>query len=218
MEQEDKSINTNANSNVFTRKVRLLSKPRYFFGNVGSALLKALLWICDLILSMILSIWHFVKLIGIYCYKGVIIAYKFIKRKCHQFLYNDWSGRLSFVLFGVSSLAHGQIVNGILYLVFEIGYIALFVLYGVPSIGMLKTLGTIANSGTGGDGEFGQAGGGHNSILILIYGLLWVLSIIVFIYIWLRSINSGYNNYRIQNFTNLNKLMLLIKIKNFLQS
>ena len=200
MEQEDKSINTNANSNVFTRKVRLLSKPRYFFGNVGSALLKALLWICDLILSMILSIWHFVKLIGIYCYKGVIIAYKFIKRKCHQFLYNDWSGRLSFVLFGVSSLAHGQIVNGILYLVFEIGYIALFVLYGVPSIGMLKTLGTIANSGTGGDGEFGQAGGGHNSILILIYGLLWVLSIIVFIYIWLRSINSGYNNYRIQNF------------------
>ena len=128
MEQEDKSINTNANSNVFTRKVRLLSKPRYFFGNVGSALLKALLWICDLILSMILSIWHFVKLIGIYCYKGVIIAYKFIKRKCHQFLYNDWSGRLSFVLFGVSSLAHGQIVNGILYLVFEIGYIALFVL------------------------------------------------------------------------------------------
>ncbi len=207
MEQEEKGINTNTDSSVFTRKVRLLSKPRYFFGNVGSALLKAILWVCDLILSMILSIWHFIKLIGIYCYKGVIIAYKFVKRKCHQFLYNDWSGRVSFLIFGVSSLAHGQIVNGILYLVFEIAYIALFVLYGVPAIGMLKTLGTIANSGTGGDGEFGQAGGGHNSILILIYGLLWVLSIIVFIYIWLRSINSGYTNYRIKNFKSFENII-----------
>ena len=36
--------------------------------------------------------------------------------------------------------------------------------------------------------------------MILIYALLWILSIFLFIYIWNRSINSGYNNYRIEKF------------------
>ncbi len=197
---EEKNIDTGSDLNVFTKKTHQMSKATYFFKNVLSFLLKIVLWIVDLVVSMFRSLWHFVKLIGIYLVKGVVIIYKFFKRKCHQFLYNDWSGRLSYVVFGASSFKHKQIVNGFLYLIFEIGYITLFCLFGIPSVSKLGTLGTVANDSTAGDDEWGQAGGGDNSILILIFGLLWTLSLLIFIYIWLRSINSGYANNRIQKF------------------
>lgn len=197
---EEKNIDTGSDLNVFTKKTHQMSKATYFFKNVLSFLLKIALWIVDLVFSMFKSLWHFVKTIGIYLVKGVVIIYKFFKRKCHQFLYNDWSGRLSFLVFGASSFKHKQIVNGFLYLIFEIGYIVLFCIYGIPSVSKLGTLGTVANGSTGDTCDFCPVGGGDNSILILIYGLLWSLSLLIFIYIWLRSINSGYTNNRIQKF------------------
>ena len=39
-----------------------------------------------------------------------------------------------------------------------------------------------------------------NSILILIFGLLWLLSLFIFLFVWNKSINSGYNLYRIKHF------------------
>ncbi len=209
MELDDKNINTSSDLNVFTKKTHQMSKATFLLKNILEFILKVVYWLVDLILSMFKSLWNFFKTIGIYCGKGVIIIYKFIKKKCHQFLYNDWSGRLSYIVFGASSFKHGQIVNGILYLLFEIGYIACFCLFGVSSISKLGTLGTVANGdtgSTGGDG-FDELGGGDNSILILIFGLLWTLSLLIFIYIWLRSINSGYANNRIQKFNDFKNVI-----------
>lgn len=191
--------NDNSNSIILTGNVEPLSKPKYVLGNMLDTLKRALLWVVDLLWSMVLSIVSFGKMIA----KGAIAltlgVYRFFKKKVHQFVNNDLPGRLSFVLFGASSFANKQYVNGILFNVFEIGYIIFMSCFGFHSIGMLATLGT----NTGGevcDDMFCEQTMPDNSIMLLIYGLLCLLSIAIFIYIWNRSITSGYNNYRINHF------------------
>ena len=194
-------------NNVFTEKAHQMSHFKNFCINFGKALLKIILWLVDLVFSMFSSLWHFIKLLGIGIVKGVIQIGKFFKRKAHQFKYNDWSGRLSFVLFGASSFKHKQIVNGILYILFEIVYITMFIMNGIASIGMLKTLGSkIPGPDPDCMDEFCDFVQGDNSIMILIFGLIWVLSIIAFFYIWNRNINAGYNNFRIDNFVKFDEL------------
>ena len=107
---------------------------------------------------------------------------------------------MSYFLFGSSALANKQRVIGIMYIVFEIVYIALFALFGISSIAKLEHLGTVE----WGSGEkvcyedqgmtFCTEAPGDNSIMILIYGLLWVISIIVFLFVWNKSIENGYLN------------------------
>jgi arabinogalactan oligomer/maltooligosaccharide transport system permease protein len=199
--EENSSMELAKTSNVFTEEVKLISKPVFVLQGIGNALLKGILWVLDLILSMFLSLGRFFYTIYKGVYKGAILIYRFFKRKVHQFKYNDWSGKLSYLVFGASSFKHGQIVNGCLYLLFEIAYIVFFIVNGIGAIGMLSSLG-ITPSGTDPNctDMFCEYVQGDNSVMVLVYGLLWVFSIFLFLYIWNRSINSGYDNYRIQNF------------------
>ena len=82
MELDDKNINTSSDLNVFTKKTHQMSKATFLLKNILEFILKVVYWLVDLILSMFKSLWHFFKTIGIYCGKGVIIIYKFIKKKC----------------------------------------------------------------------------------------------------------------------------------------
>ncbi len=201
IENINEKVNTEEETNVFAKKVRYMSKTTYFFISLLNVLYKALMWVVDLIWSMVLSLGHFFKLIGVGIFKGVIGIGKFFKKKAHEFKFNDLYGRLSFSLFGMSNFKHKQYVVGTLYIVFEVVYIVLFSLFGASSIGMLATLGTkVSGPDPDCDDMFCEWITGDNSIMILIYGLLWVLSIFVFLYVWNRSIESGYTNYRIDEF------------------
>ena len=187
--------------NVFTKKARTINPVVYFFISLLNALLGVVKWVADLFLSMVLSLAHFFKMVGVGAVKGVIGIGNFFKRKAHQFKHNDKNGKLSFFLFGASALAHKQKVIGIMYIVFEVAYIALFAIFGVSSIAGLKTLGTkMPGPDPDCDDMFCEWIDGDNSIMILIYGLLWVLSIFIFFYVWNRSIENGYLNYRIDNY------------------
>lgn len=187
----------------------ILSSPQkpmngfaYFFISLGKTLLKALLWVLDLVLSLFTSLWHFIKTVGLGCAKLALGIARFFKKKAFEFRHNDWSGRLSYLFFGVSSFKNKQYFNGVLYVLFEVGYLVLFALYGAHSIYMLGSLGvTPSGSDPNCDDEmFCPYINGDNSIMILIYGLLWVLSLAVFFYVWNRSIEAGYTNYRINHF------------------
>ena len=185
-------------TNVFTGPTHSINPVVYGLMNFGKSILNLLLWLVDLLWSMILSLGNFFKTVGIGAYNCVLGVINFFKYKCHQFKNNDTAGRLSFVIFGFSSLANKKYVFGILHLLFQIVYIILLLINGVDSISMLATLGTKVSMEEDSD-DFGQLVMGDNSIMILIFGLLWVLSIFVFIYIWNRSINGGYYNYRVKN-------------------
>lgn len=166
-------------------------------------LTKVVLFVWDIvwaIISLFIKIYYF-----------FIHAYSHIKKWVldvgHKFRYNDLPGRLSFVFFGTSSFAHKQYVNGALYALFEVGYIVVFALFGAKSIGGLATLGTFTGGEKVCDPETGACSTSlpDNSLLFLIYGILWSLSLFLFFYVWHSSIESGYRNYRISKFDAFNK-------------
>ena len=75
----DNSIDLkNEGNSILTETVEPIPKIEFFFMNVGNALLKAFLWIVDLILSIFLSLGHFFK--GIYdgVVKGSILTFSSI--------------------------------------------------------------------------------------------------------------------------------------------
>ena len=197
------TTNNSKTNSVFTGEVELLSKPKYFFNSFCNGCVKVALWIVDFLLSLFLSLGHFFLVVAKGVYAGTLGVLNFFKRKAHQFKYNDIYGRISFGVFGVSSIKHGQIVNGILYMLFEVAYIVLFVLFGIPAIAKLN-LPEVGMEEQLVCDEFGMCWSENvvtgNSILILIFGLLWLLSTLVFFFVWNRSINAGYNLYRIKNF------------------
>ena len=189
---------------ILTGNVQPLTKSKYYLNETWAAVKKCILWVLDLLWSMVSSIFNFGKLIVNGVVKGTVGAYRFFERKIHQFKNNDLAGRLSFGIFGASSFANKQYVNGVLFVLFEVGYILFMALFGFHAIYMLGTLGVSTGGNKCVTDELGQEWCtteiGDNSIMILIYGLLCILSIFVFLYMWNRSINSGYNNYRIRNF------------------
>lgn len=161
-------------------------------------------WIFGWIISILQALLSIFTGIGNFFIKLYGFIKNGVKDLYHKFHFNDLSGRLSFVLFGSSSFAHHQYTNGVLYIVFEIAYLVLFGISGWHSIYMLGTLGTeTVKEECTDDPLFGQIcknTEGDNSILILIYGLLWVFSLVLFLYIWKRSINAGYSNFRITHY------------------
>lgn len=200
LENSNEKVNVES-QNIFTKKARTINPVVYFFISLLNALLGIVKWVADLVFSMILSLLHFFKMVGVGVYKGVLGIGNFFKRKAHQFKYNDKDGKLSFFIFGKSALAHKQKVVGIMYIVFEVAYIALFAIFGVSSIAKLRHLGTVMpGPDPDCDDMFCEWIEGDNSIMILIYGLLWVVSIFLFLYVWNRSIENGYLNYRIDNY------------------
>ena len=201
-EKNNKIENSQMNEEgIGSKEVKLIPVPVYILTNIGMALLHGLLWVVDLLWSMVTSLAHFFKMIGVGAYKGAIGIYKFFKRKVIQFKNNDLSGRLSYIFFGASSFAHKQYVNGVLFVLFEIGYILFLVFGGIHNISMLSTLGVnVPGPDPTCTDLFCDYIEGDNSVLVLVYGLLSVFSLALFGYIWNRSIDSGYNNYRIMNY------------------
>lgn len=203
---KDKIVNNSNDKSVFTKEVELLSPSKAFFISLGEGCLKFALWLLDFVLSIVLSLGQFFLTIFLGTYKGILKIGKFFKRKAHQFKYNDIYGRISFGVFGVSSFKHGQRINGILYFLFEVAYIVLFVLFGITSISYLKDLKTPYPTRVDVDIFGNKTEVYGNSIIILITGLLWILSIILFLFVWNRSINAGHNLYKIKNYKSFDKV------------
>lgn len=204
---EDDGIQKSDVNNVLTSHVEPLSEGQYLLNNFLEGLKKTGLRILDFIISIFLSIYNFFAMVFKGIYKGCVGIYQFFENKVRQFKYNDWSGKLSFVIFGASSFKHKQYANGVLFILFEIVYIVFMAMFGFHSIYMLGTLGTVMpGPDPNCDDMFCEWVKGDNSVLLLIYGLLSLLSIVLFVYVRIRSINAGYNNYRIDNYMSYKKL------------
>jgi arabinogalactan oligomer/maltooligosaccharide transport system permease protein len=89
---------------------------------------------------------------------------------------------------GFGQLARGQILRGILYLAFELIFIAYMVLFGWKYLVKLGSLGEVAVVSKV-DPETGLTFNTYidNSMLILLYGLLTVFFIVAFIYVWRQN-------------------------------
>ncbi len=103
----------------------------------------------------------------------------------------DWKTKLSFVVMGFGNLARGQILRGIMFLLFEVVFIVYMAIWGGYWIGRLalsnlkETVTVMEQVTVGGiTQEVPVVKYGDNTLQILIYGILSIAFIIAFIYTW----------------------------------
>lgn len=122
-------------------------------------------------------------------FKLIFNGFKFLFT---TFKKGDVITRISFIICGFSNIIRGQIIKGFLFLLAEIAFIVNFILYGYKSIASLGTLGTKLQ-GWVYDEELGIdiLQSGDNSMLILLYGTLWLFITILFIAIYFSNLKSA---------------------------
>ena len=113
----------------------------------------------------------------------------------------NWAVKLSFLIFGFGNLFYGQIARGILFLVFEVVFIAYML---VPSGGIYwlskgnwfqtgETIGTV-QSGFQDVEKYGDVFKvwveGDDSVKVMLYGLLTIIFIVAFIWTWRLQIKQ----------------------------
>lgn len=167
-----------------------LSKPRALWYNIC-------LFVCSIpgwFKKLFISIWNFICGIGDFiATQAKDIAYTFTK--------GNLAVKLSFLIFGLGNLYYGQILRGVLFLVFEIVF---FVYMFIPTDGGIYWLDKAQFFQTGNTVGTVQQGKGYqtiylpdgtpmqvevkidgdDSVRVLLYALLTVFFIIAFIYTW----------------------------------
>ena len=103
-----------------------------------------------------------------------------------------WKNKVNCVIMGFANLSRGQIMRGLLFLVFEIVFFGFMILWGMEMLSKLTTLGTYAQE------SFSELPGvretahpADNSFKILLYGVLTIFFIIAFIYTYYVNIKQG---------------------------
>ena len=104
----------------------------------------------------------------------------------------DWKTRSSFLVMGLGSIARGQVLRGLLFLLFEIVFIFYMVTTGGYWMSMLPSLGKI-----GPHDEYNAVLDaytktyGDNSFKILLYGVLTIFFIVAFLYTWRMNVKQN---------------------------
>ena len=100
---------------------------------------------------------------------------------------------LSCLVMGLGNLCAGQIVHGILFLLIEIAFIAFMVTSGIECLTMLPSLGWLEQGKVWNEEEgIFEYAAGHQSNLILLYGVATALICIAFVLAWRWSVTNGY--------------------------
>lgn len=103
------------------------------------------------------------------------------------FAHGDWKTKISYFVMGFGSIARGQWLRGLLFLIFEVAFILYMIFFGGGYFSQLYILGT-KDTITNPDGTVTP---GDNSFNILLYGVLTIFFIIALIYTWYLNIKQN---------------------------
>lgn len=105
----------------------------------------------------------------------------------------NFATRLSFLIMGAGNILHGQVIKGLLYLAMEISFLVFMVRSGWYNLSMLPSLGWMLQEEVWNESkgifEYAQ---GHNSVLLLLYGVVTIFMVVLFILVWGSSAKSAY--------------------------
>jgi len=108
------------------------------------------------------------------------------------FINGDWKTKVSYLVMGFGCLARGQILRGLLFLLFEVVFIGYMILSGGYWLSMMPSLGKV-----GPTEEYNEIYDlyvtkyNDNSFQILLYSVLTIFFIIAFIYTWRVNIRQN---------------------------
>ncbi|MDO5326703.1 MAG: sugar ABC transporter permease [Clostridia bacterium] len=148
------------------------------------------------LMSMVLGVPGFFKNLGLTIWNAVKSACAAVGREAKDiwttFVNGDWKTKISYLVMGFGNLARGQILRGILFLLFEVVFIGYMILTGGYWLSMLPSLGL-----QGPTKEYDlildvEVTAYHdNSFKILLYGVLTIFFIIAFIYTWRQNVKQN---------------------------
>ena len=141
------------------------------------------------------KLWGMVKSIGKF-FKNLGLG---IGRECKDivttFVRGDWKTKLSYLFMGFGNIARGQILRGVLFLLFEIVFIVYMVTTGFYWLSKLPSLGTLGATVEKTVSRFGTETTTtvyhDNSFKILLYGVLTLFFIVAFLYTWRSNVKQN---------------------------
>ncbi len=139
-----------------------------------------------------LGIGRFFKKIDIAVKNGVLRVVSELKDVGVTFVHGDWKTKVSYVVMGFGNIARGQVLRGLLFLLFE----AVFIFYMVTTGGYwLSKLGTLGTQGP--ESVYDPIYDTNttvyhdNSFKILLYGVLTIFFIVAFVYTWWVNVRQN---------------------------
>ena len=138
------------------------------------------------------AIWNGIKSIGLWFKKAGLTIAGEAKDIVQTFIEGDWKTKLSYLVMGFGNIARGQVLRGLLFLLFEVVFIGYMILAGIYWMSMLPSLGVV-----GPHREYNELLDtyvtvyGDNSFKILLYGVLTMFFIVAFIYTWRLNVKQN---------------------------
>ena len=135
--------------------------------------------------NLFVKLWTLIK-------KGFLAIGREAKDIVTSFIEGDWKTKVSYLVMGFGCLARGQILRGLLFLLFEIVFIGYMIVSGVYWLRMMPSLGL-----QGPTEEYNEIYDAYvttyhdNSFQILLYSVLTIFFIIAFIYTWRVNIRQS---------------------------
>ena len=138
------------------------------------------------------ALWNFVKKIGnILKNAGLAVANE-AKDIVSTFVQGDWKTKVSYLVMGFGCLARGQILRGLLFLLFEAVFIGYMIITGGYYLSMLPSLGKVGpHTEYNAILDVDVPVHGDNSFKILLYGVLTIFFIIAFVYTWRVNVKQN---------------------------
>lgn len=109
-----------------------------------------------------------------------------------RFAKGDIWVKLSYLIFGLGNIIHGQIIKGLIFLVTEVAYIAFMLTFGWTYLSKFDTLGDVKQQQVLGADGFYTTIPGDNSMLILLYGVLTIVISAIVLIIYIVNTKSAY--------------------------
>ncbi len=128
--------------------------------------------------------------------KSIVLGVVFgIKNLFLDLVKGSWRTKLSFIIMGFGNLSCGQIVRGLLYLIFEVIFIGYTATTGVKWLSKLDNLGDVGATEVY-DAVLDTYKTIHvdDSFKILLYGGLSLLFIFLFVFVWRMNIKNSREN------------------------
>ncbi len=143
------------------------------------------------LLNLIFTIGRTFKRLGLYIGGECVDVFNTFKN-------GDWKTRVSFIVMGFGSIARGQILRGLLFLIFEVVFIAYMICWGGSWLAKLSLTGLQGPSVSyetqyvaGRETTVEVTTYGDNTLLILVYGVLTIVFILAFIYTWRLNVKQN---------------------------
>ena len=105
----------------------------------------------------------------------------------------DVATKLSFVICGAGNIIYRQFAKGLLFLAIEAAYLIYMLKVGFNNLYMLPSLGWLEQEEFWNESKgIYEYTAGHQSILILLYGVITLFLTAIFVFFWINNVKSAY--------------------------